>query len=1341
MKLANLSIAGVVGAGAGLLVLVVVALQSLDHVRVKQAEVADLLTLQNEINEFSVASDNLLLFGADPSLWQAYQEDARAIQDRLRRLSGDHPEAAKAVRHMSLIIDEVAQAREAPLAAAPPGEAADGGPLGLGARSRVIMNQVAGHGIALDTVLNVALRERQQLIAREANWIAGAFAGSTLLFGILCMGGFVLIYRRISGPTREIAEKMARIRGGDLAARAEVSGSDEFADLANEFNRLIDYRQAVDEQLRTQQLELRSREAMLADSQRMARIGSWRLQLAEGKLEWSEETYRIVGVSPGSLEPTPDAFLEFVHPEDRQRLLDARKGILQGRPGHDLEFRIVRPDGEVRHVHQKAEPQTRESSGRVESYAGTIQDITDRKRDEERLNQYRQLIEASDDAFAIADAQYRYVLVNQAYARWFDVDRSHIEGKELSSILGEEYFQGEVKPALARALAGEVQVFETRRSHPDAGMRELLIRYYPIHAPDGAVHQVGAVITDVTELKQIENELKEQSRLVSIAGLTARIGGWSVDLASGRVSWSDVVAEIHGMPAGYSPSLDEGMAFYVPECRDRIERLFADCAEKGQSYDEEFEITAADGERRWVRIVGEPVRNGRGDIVRVQGAFQDVSVRKAAEQEKDRLEERTRSILESITDAFYTLDNEWRFRYVNTACEAIIERSRKELIGRSIWEAFPDAVGSKVEKEYRRVVTEQTTASLEVFYHPLGKWFDIRAYPTDDGLAVYFQDSTQRHEMMDRLREQEETLRASRDDLEQVLQTRQALINSLPAHIALLDGDGRILDVNEQWRHFGVENSLTDPECGIGSNYIAICDGATGDCAEGAQEAADGLRKVLSGVRESFSLEYPCHSPATQRWFRVMANRLAFREGGDSSHGAVVMHVDITERKLAEQELSRLAYQDHLTGLPSRNGFTQLVAERIESMGWNAEEVVVALNVRGLHDINEAHGFAAGDELLVQVGQRLERCAGSGAIVGRAGGDDFIVFLPGGRSDAGGGLLDELYEVFETPFALQEASIEAGARFGYTVLGNGRRDVTDLLREASLALSHTRHEVSGYAWAAYTSKLDEEARERIRINRELHKALERSEFELHFQPKVELDSGNLVSCEALLRWRHPERGLQTPGTFIRNAEQSQLIGPIGNWVVHEACRCLKAWQKDGLHVVRVAINVSLVQFMIGDFTKIVRDALHEHGVAASSISLEITESVFEQQSEELLAHMNALRDLGVHLSLDDFGTGYSSLLYLQRYPFDEIKIDRGFVQNVLDDAYSRHIVATVMGVAGAIGADVVAEGVETREVRDALLGLGCRLGQGYYYSMPLESEDFRWLLAKRSALPLSGVGS
>jgi len=361
-------------------------------------------------------------------------------------------------------------------------------------------------------------------------------------------------------------------------------------------------------------------------------------------------------------------------------------------------------------------------------------------------------------------------------------------------------------------------------------------------------------------------------------------------------------------------------------------------------------------------------------------------------------------------------------------------------------------------------------------------------------------------------------------------------------------------------------------------------------------------------------------------------------------------------------------------------------------------------------------------------------------LAGRIGGDEFVLFLLLQGGEEPEQRLATLNETFKEPFNLESSNIEITVYAGYTHLQNKKRTVEDLLREAELALFRHRSQPD-LPWVAYTNELDDEAHQRIRLTRELREALARNQFELHFQPKVDLKHGKLLSCETLLRWNHPERGLQSPAVFIPIAEQSQLIGPIGDWVLREACRWLRAWRDEGLEIVRVAVNVSLVQFQVGDWVAKVREALAEFDVEPAGLTLEITESVFERESELLLEQIRALSKMGVRLSLDDFGTGYSSLLYLQKYPFDEIKIDQGFVCRLLEDPYSRNIVGTVMSLAGALSAEVVAEGIETAEIRDELLKMGCRSGQGFFYSMPLAAEDFRWLLEKRSQLPLAGGGS
>lgn len=1202
MKLVQLSTTSIIVCLLGLAGLTGVGLASIQHMRAVQRDVVELLELQGRIADFSVASDQILLYPPHSSLWEAYRADAQALRELLLQMGTELPAARRTAQHVERIVEMLdalrAQAQQPP---APAPDAGGPGPLEMPLRSRMIITELANHGIAVDTTLDHVLRQRQALIAREATWIAAGFGGAALLFGAGCIIAFGLIHRRISGPARALEQTFLRLAAGDRSARVPERGSDEFAQLARTFNHMLDRRQQA----------------------------------------------------------------------------------------------------------------------------------------EERLDEYRALVEGSRNLYAIIDADHRYVLANRAYIEAYGFDPDNLIGTPLRDLFGDDFFEREVKPRVDRALAGETNEFEAERDYRDRGRSQVLIRYEPIADSDGRINRVGCMVTDVTELKRAETELRKQARLLDMAGRIGRFGGWAVDLPSERVEWSDVVAEIHDMPHGYSPAVEEGIGFCAPEYHERIRERFTACAEKGTPFDEELEIITARGKRRWVRSVGVPVRDEADRIVRVEGAFQDITGRKESELEAERLSRRLATMLESITDAFIALDRQWRFSYVNAEAEQLIGRTADELLGRNVWDEYPDITDMKMGQACWRAMEERVTVAVEEYYPSLGKWFDIRAYPSEEGLALFFRDVTERHEMVERLREHERELEISRDQLSHLLDTRQALINSLPAHIALLDGEGTIIEVNDQWRRFARENAYAAPDGGLGLNYLQICRDAHGDSAEEAAAAAEGLRQVLAGECDIFSLEYPCHSPEQHRWFRMLANRLSMADEA-TDYGAVVMHVDITERKLAEQELRRIVHEDPVTRALTRHGFVEAFRQRRETAGWDPGALVVMLDIEGQRNINDAHGYEVGDRVLGLIVERLRERAGTGGLVARTGGDEFVVYLPSRDEEHEKLRQQALASAFDEPFRVNELQIEADARFGHTRLGKRPRDAETLLREAELALFEVRSH-SGSTWGAYTAALDQAAHARIEMTRELRRALDEGQFQLHFQPKVALDSGRLIGAEALLRWFHPQRGLISPGDFIPVAEQSQLMGPIGDWALFEACRHLREWQDAGLDVVRVAVNVSVVQFRLGRFVDKVREAIAAHGIEPGGLTLEITESVFERESETLREQLRELHDIGVRLSLDDFGTGYSSLLYLQMYPFDEIKVDQGFVGRILDDPYSRKIVTTVLGIAGALGADAVAEGIESRKVCDALLEMGCHLGQGYYYSVPLAVEDFRWLLEKKSVLPLQAA--
>ncbi|WP_018173994.1 MULTISPECIES: GGDEF domain-containing phosphodiesterase [unclassified Thioalkalivibrio] len=806
----------------------------------------------------------------------------------------------------------------------------------------------------------------------------------------------------------------------------------------------------------------------------------------------------------------------------------------------------------------------------------------------ELLQHLHDLLEKSEDLCGIADADYRYVWVNRAYREHYGLNDTELAGRSLPEVLGADYFEQTVKPHLDRCLGGEAVRYETERTSADGQRHRLRVNYYPLGLPDGQKQRAGAVITDVTDLHTAEAELQRQAHLIEMAGRITRVGGWSVDLDDGRIAWSPVVAEIHALPHGYSPPLEEGINFYAPESRDRIRALFNDCVERGIPYDDELALIDAEGQRKWVRALGEPIRDPDGRIVGAQGAFQDLT----QHRERERLLHRFRHIIEQSPAAVAVTDLQGRIEYVNPAFERISGYSSEELEGQTSARIRSGNTPDDIYRDLWATITEGETWTGEIQNR------------RKDGTLFW----------------------------------EQEVISPLK------DEQGQII------------------------NYVAI-------------------------------------------------------------------KQDITSLKKAQEQLRRIAYEDVLTGLLSRPGFARALQQRIDGGHWHPAGLLVNTDINALRDINEAYGYQTGDWLLTEFGRRLEAQAGERGLAGRLGGDEFTLFMPEPREPLELAL-SELHDALTAPFAIQGTDFEVSIRVGYTRMGTQQRTAEDLLHEAELAQFRNRAE-SSEPWSAFTTRLLEETQQRIDLTRELRQALNEDQLELHFQPKVDLASGQLVGCEALLRWNHPERGLLPPDLFIAVAEQSQLITAVGDWALARACRHLREWRGAGLAPVRVSVNVSLTQFQVGNFARRVRKILDESGVAPEELALEITEGVFIHQSAALRQQIRTLHEMGVRLSLDDFGTGYSSLLYLKQYPFDEIKIDKGFVFHLLDEPFNRSIVETVASLARAIDADIVAEGVESAAVAEALLEMGCPFGQGYYYSMPLEAEDFRWLLERRSRLPLA----
>ncbi|MGA2578101.1 MAG: EAL domain-containing protein [Bryobacteraceae bacterium] len=819
-----------------------------------------------------------------------------------------------------------------------------------------------------------------------------------------------------------------------------------------------------------------------------------------------------------------------------------------------------------------------------------------------------------------------------------------------------------------------------------------------------------------------------------------------------------------------------------------------------------------------------------------------------------------------------------------------------------------------------------------------------------------------------------------------------AILDALPAHIALLDAQGIVVSVNEAWRRFATAGAMLGPGYGIGHNYLDICDRARAGSPSEARRVAAGIRSVLSSAEKSFSIEYSCHSRAEQRWFLLTVTPLA----DDRPSGAVVMHLDITEQKRAKDELreserrfsdvlanvdlislmldsdARITYcndyllrltgwrreevmgrdwfelfipsgcddvrsmfsgllaglpsashheneiltrsggrrlihwnnsalrsstgevigtasigdditerknaeknraqaedryrglleaapdamvvvneggdivllnvqaekqfgyrrdellgqkvkriipegfaerliadalrsaadalaqrigtgieltgrrkdgsdfpieimlsplksaegtlvtaairdisvrknaeaqithsaqHDSLTGLPNRVLLNDRIGQAIASAARYSRQIaVLCLDLDGFKHLNNSLGRSIGDRLLQSVAKRLQGCVRTSDTVSRLGGDEFVVLLSEAEQwEDAAFIAGRMLESVAQAYSIDGHDLHVTASIGVSLFSEDGPDAETLIKNADNAMYQAKQ--NGHqSYQFFKPEMNVRAVERQSLEEGLRRALERQEFLLHYQPKISLRTGAITGAEALIRWRHPTRGLVSPAEFIPVAEECGLIGPIGDWVLHEASTQARAWVHAGLPVATMAVNVSAMQLRDGNFLEGVFAVLKDTGLDGRSLDLELTESVLMNHAESTASILRALREAGIRVTIDDFGTGYSSLSYLRRFPIDAIKIDRSFVSQIAGAGDDAAIVTAVIEMARSLKLRVIAEGVETQEQLVFLRTHRCDEAQGYYFSRPVLPEKFAELLEAEKRARTSALG-
>jgi diguanylate cyclase (GGDEF)-like protein/PAS domain S-box-containing protein len=587
---------------------------------------------------------------------------------------------------------------------------------------------------------------------------------------------------------------------------------------------------------------------------------------------------------------------------------------------------------------------------------------------------------------------------------------------------------------------------------------------------------------------------------------------------------------------------------------------------------------------------------------------------------------------------------------------------------------------------------------------------------TDRSIALMIEELDRLNRGLERLVEERTAALRQREEELQAQNLRfDAALNNMSQALLMFDSSARLVISNNRYQDmYGLSAEIVKPGCLLRELLLHRRDNDT--FADDLDSYIENLMAVIAeGKTYSQLVELP-----DGRTISVLNHPMA---GG----GWVATHEDITERRRAEKQIAHMARHDALTDLPNRVLLRDRLAHALAELPRDKRLAVLYLDLDHFKSVNDTLGHQIGDELLKTVAARLRDCVGEVDTVARVGGDEFAIIHTGIEQPNDAAILARrICEAVKEPCELHGHAVIVDTSVGIALAPGDGIDPTELLKNADMALYRAKADGRG-TYRFFEPEMDARMKTRRTLELALRVALANGEFELHYQPLVNLDDRRITCCEALLRWKHPERGLIPPAEFIPIAEEIGLIVPLGEWVLRRACADAMQWPAD----IKVAVNLSPIQVMNQNLVAVVVGALAAAGLPASRLEVEITESVLMQNSEATLATLHRLRELGVKISMDDFGTGYSSLSYLRSFPFDKIKIDRCFISGLATGDDSVAIVMAIAGLAKHLGIATTAEGVETKQQLQQVKALGCSEMQGFLFSAPRRNDEITQLFRTR----------
>ena len=1013
-----------------------------------------------------------------------------------------------------------------------------------------------------------------------------------------------------------------------------------------------------------------------------------------------------------------DWFADFVPPRMRDALhalfVRMLAGDMEALAFHDNSIRTG--SGEERQMSWHNAP-LRDAQGHINGILSSGQDITERQQLAKTLRIYERIVTSASDHVSMLDRNYVYQIVNDTYLKVHGRSREEIVGHSVAELLGQDVFETLIKPKLDRCLAGETVSFQAWFDFAAAGRRYMDVSYSPYLDSDGQISGVVVGGRDLTDLKQAEEAHRTSEERLQIILESAADAIVAIDETSHVVFSNPAAAQLLGystgklqgmsmtdlMPERFRAQHTAGFARYLHTGQRQLPwqnmRLTVQCHEAG-----EIPVEVSFGEQRM------------GTKRLFIGVIRDVREQQQAEKALRTSERKYRTLVENLPIKVFLKDRQSTYISCNELFAKMVELSAKDIAGHTDHDFFPANLANKYCEDDHRIMTSGQPEEIEEDYLEQGERriaLTMKTPVHDEagivtGILGIFTDITERKRTEDRLRQS------------------ATVFDSSTEGITITDPEHNIITVN---RSFSEITGYTEAEV-LGRNPRMLQSGRHG---------RDFYRAMWAAINN--------HG----RWRGEIWNR---RKNGEiypelltinavrDDQGRLVNYIgvfsDLSQIKQSESMLEHLAHYDPLTELPNRLLIRSRLEHALEQARTQGTHLaVLCLDLDRFKNINDSLGHPAGDQLLHELAKRLGAHLHTPDItLGRLGGDEFVILMEDLKQVESAAIVaQDVLRLLEQPFQLGEhGEVFIAASIGISLFPEDAGDATQLFRNADTALYQAK-EQGRNTYHFYTEGLTRAADQRLTLESHLRRALERSEFLLHYQPQVTVAEDRLIGVEALVRWRHPELGLVPPDQFIPLAEETGLIVPLGEWVLFTACTQLKAWLDQGLPPFSIAVNLSSRQFHQGDLAHHVRAVLDATGLPPALLELEITESAIMEQGEQAITTLDALKTLGVKLSIDDFGTGYSSLAYLKRFAVDTLKIDQSFVRDLEQDHGDQVIAATIITMAHNLELQALAEGVETAQQLDFLHQHGCDACQGYLFSQPLPADELERWLTERSRQP------